>query len=106
MSYLHVTRFVPLSSLTRPFSDLFRSIPLTLGTDSIEPSMTPLPDENSGTISRSSMTEKPAETEKKLPIGCRNRQKSLITKQMLDELAALPADEDDDGGLVLPAGVK
>ena len=82
----------------------FRSFPLTLGTDSIEPPMTPLPDENSGTISRSSMTEKPAET--KLPIGCGNRQKSLITKQMLEELAALPADEDDDGGLVLPAGVK
>ena len=51
------------------------------------------------------MTDKPSE-EKKMPVGCGNRQKSLITKQMLEELAALPADDDDDGGLLLPAGVK
>ena len=75
-----------------------------LGAD-VDPPMTPLPDEESGTISRSSMADKPSE-EQKLPVGCGNRQKSLITKQMLEELAALPADDDDDGGLLLPAGVK
>ena len=68
----------------------------------MEPPVTPLPEESSGTISRSSMTEKP----EKLPVGCGNRQKSLITKQMLEELAALPAEEEDDGGIAPPAGIK
>ena len=39
-------------------------------------------------------------------LGCGNRQKSLITKQMLEELAALPVDDADDGGILPPVGVK
>ena len=97
-------RFVTSIFLCHRSSSTLSRLSTPLGAD-VDPPITPLPDEESGTISRSSMTDKPSE-EKKMPVGCGNRQKSLITKQMLEELAALPADDDDDGGLLLPAGVK